>query len=255
MFEHTDIIIVSWNNKTLLNNCISSLLNYTGSPYTIHVVNNGTPNSLDHLVKPNIYVYDTGSNLGWMGGINYVRERVQGPYVLLLNDDTQFIHWDRGWLKRLLLSFSRYSNVGAVGPVSNNVSGIQQINYQAFMPKAHTAPLLIGFCLLTTKENLDSVGWLDTSLCGGDDLDLCIKLQDKGKALIVRRDVTVLHAYAATGKRIHGDYWDSKDHSEAINIDIIKKHGLKRYLAFIYGSSMVQPIIKTENNASLVKSN
>lgn len=251
---HTDIIVVSWNNKDLLTNCLYSILNYSGSPYTVHIVNNGEPNSLDHLVRTNVRVYDTGSNLGWMGGINYVKDKVEGPFVMLLNDDTQFIHWDRGWLKRLLVSFFRYENVGAVGPVSNNVSGTQYINYQTNMPKTHTAPVLIGFCLLTTKENLDKVGWLDASLRGGDDLDLCIKLQDLGKTLIVRRDVTVLHHYAATGKRVHGDYWDSVEHTENIHMDLVRKHGLKRFINFQQGMSMVQPIIK-EPNANLIKSN
>ena len=232
---HTDIIVVTYNNYGLLRHCLYSLILYNGSPYDLHIVNNGTPHTLDNLVKAsgNIHVYDTGSNLGWMGGINFVKDKVKGPFVLLLNDDTQFIHHDWGWLRRLLLPFFSYKNVGAVGPTSNNVGGIQGINVAEFMPRCHNTAWLSGFCLLTKKEYLDKVNWLDESLPGGDDIDLSIKLQDLGLALIVCRDVTVLHHYAATGYKVHGAYWDSIDHTEKINIALIQRHGLKRWLKII----------------------
>ena len=247
-FKHTDIIIVTFNNIGFLTKCLRSIDTcHLGIPYTIHIVNNGVLGSLDSFKDKNTRVYDTGSNLGWIGGINFMQGKVLGPYILFLNDDTQFIHFDKQWLKRLIIPFIKYDNIGATGPVSNNVSGYQQINSVNPVPKMNVSPLLIGFCLLSTKENLDKIGWLDGSLRGGDDLDLSIKLQDIGKSLVTCRNVTVLHHYAATGKRVHGQYWDSVDHGEHIEIDLIKKHGLKRFLKFQSGESMVHANIRNNS--------
>lgn len=238
MLPHVDIIIVTFDNVRYLENCLNTIYTTPEDNYTVHVVNNGKPGSLNHFAKDNTFVHDTGSNLGWMGGINFVRNKVNGPFVLLLNDDTQVIHFD-DFLGKLLAPFTKYSNIGATGPISNNVSGYQFYNSIVPPPKCHSNHALIGFCLMVKKEYLDRVGWLDATLPGGDDLDLSIKLQDIGLSLAVCRDVTVLHFYGATGKRVHGDYWDSLDHGDKINISLIKKHGLKRYLSFMSGESMV----------------
>jgi len=235
---HTDVIVVTYNNEPLLRRCLYSLAAFTGSPFSLHIVNNGdrklaetTMGKVSHLC----HVYDTGKNLGWIGGINYVKDKVKGPFVLMLNDDTQVIDHDFGWLRKLQLPFFLYTNVGATGPISNAAMGLQFINCAEFLPRRHTANVLSGFCMLTKKEHLDKLGWLDESLPGGDDVDYSIRLQDAGLATIVCRDTTVLHTYGATGKRLFGEYWNSTDYTDKINIALIRKHGLKRILENMHG--------------------
>ena len=229
----TDIIIPTFNNFEYLGKCLSSILPYTGSLYKVHIVNNGTPGLLDYLeenteaVKDGVVkVHNTGKNLGWIGGINYVKDVVTGPFVLMMNDDTQVIHHDWAWLRKLQLPFFLYPNVGAVGPISDNVGTIQQMNRG--YGHRHTISWLSGFCLLTKKDILDKLGWLDESLPGGDDVDFSLRLREAELMPVCTRDVTVLHAYGKTGKRLYGDYWDSLSHAEEINMALIRKHGLKK---------------------------
>lgn len=233
---HTDIIVVHYLPETepLLRRCLYSLAAYTGSPYSLHVVNNG-PRPLQNATLSKVshlcHIYDTGKNLGWIGGINYVKDKVKGPFVLMLNNDTQIIDFDFGWLRRLQLPFFLYPNIGATGPVSNAAMNLQFINCAEFLPRRHNSPVLSGFCLLTKKEILDKVGWLDESLPACDDVDFCMRLHDAGYLPVICRDVTVLHSYGATGKRVYNEYWNSQDYADSGNIALIRKHGLKKYLS------------------------
>ena len=221
----TDIIIPTYNNKDYLPSCVKSLLAYTKPGFRIHLINNGVPGSLDaYRDFGSVQVYEVNGNLGWVGGINYLKDRVEGPFVLFLNDDTQFVPYDFGWLQRLQLPFFLYKDVGAVGPISNNVAGTQyMVN---ILGRRHTVGWLSGFCLLTKKEVLDKVGWLDESLPGGDDVDFSIRLKNAGLTILCERDVMVLHKAEVTGKKLYGSYWNSQDYYDALNIALIRKHGL-----------------------------
>ena len=251
------IIIPTFNNEQVFLQCLTSIVNFTeGVDYEVIVVLNGEDYktnkkklmlvgnkpettgfaNVDNTPLDNVRYIKAPSNLGWMGGINLAKNVVKGEYILLLNDDTQIPDFNSDWLLKLKEVLDNYSYCVAVAPVSSNISGEQNTQYSQYIPRRlHKTSFLSGCCVLLKKDTIDKVGWLDENLCGGDDIDLSIRLMDNHGSLFIRRDVHILHKYATTGKKLYGEYWDSRDHSDNIQMDLIRKHGLKRVLLFNRG--------------------
>jgi GT2 family glycosyltransferase/SAM-dependent methyltransferase len=235
--KHTiDIIIPTYNNRSFLQPCLTSFLTNTFGITECHiwVVNNGHKNSCDFIEdNPRITVLQTGGkNLGWEGGLDFALKECKAPFVMFLNDDTYFPSSSRMWLDHLLQGFS-YPKTGAVGPLTNNAMGLQNMltitNWHIV-----NVPYLIGFCMLLKRSVLDEVGGVDLSLPGGDDLDLSIRLKDAGYNLLINRNAFVYHYGFQTGTRLFGDHtvnggWNSYEQYSRTNTALIKKHGLKRW--------------------------
>lgn len=231
------IVIPTWENQKLLEGCLQSLFENTIlREFQVFVVNNGTAGtlqSIDGQMDGRIKVFDMGSNLGWEGGINAVLDKVDTEYIMLLNDDTHIPPNDPIWINKMLSQF-RDENVGAVGPSSNYVMQKQNIFWNG-LPRRMNVPVLIGLCLLIKTNVLKSLGGLGKDLPGGDDLDLSIKLTDMGLKLRCMRDVFIYHHGAQTGRRVYGRYWDSEEHQDKTNIELIRRNGFKKFLHCRFG--------------------
>lgn len=90
------IIIVNYNTKKLLSQCISSIVKMTKDiSYEIIVVDNASKDgSVDMLKKnySNVRVIEAGSNLGFGRANNLGMENAYGKYYLLLNSDTLLLN-------------------------------------------------------------------------------------------------------------------------------------------------------------------
>jgi len=129
--------------------------------------------------------------------------------------------------------------VGAVGPTSNVVMGQQNMGFMPDKMIVQTS-FLIGFCMMIRKSTLIKVGGVDDSLPGGDDLDLSIRLDDKGYILLIDRNVFIYHYGFQTGNRLHGDSmkkngWNNYASTERTNFGLIRKHGFRRWYECLSG--------------------
>ena len=145
----------------------------------------------------------------------------------MMNDDVVFIP-GQGRFWRVLTQHLLDSSVGAVGPCSNFIAGTQSLMHLD-TPLVFNTSLLIGMCLLTKLDVFKEVGMLDASLPGGDDLDFSIRLLDAGYDLRVDRTAYLHHLGQQTGRRVHGEEWDSKWMQEVTNNALIEKHGVKKW--------------------------
>lgn len=246
-----DFICPTWNNGAILRNFSYSLVRNTMEPFRLIIVNNGDSDVAPFL-PPNdsrIVILNAGKNLGWMGGINggleWVLAHDPAKYICFINDDVQIIDHDYGWLTKMLQAFHK-PHVGAVGPVSNQIMGYQHIQHIGLPPYLEAAALS-GMCMLLRRDVIEKVGVLDESLPGGDDVDYSIRVRKAGFKLAICRRTFMLHHYAATGKRVHGEYWDSLAHSEAINNSLISKHGFKAWYSTYTG------VLPGENGFNFIK--
>ena len=223
------IIIPTMDNRAYLEPCLCSLADNTqGVRYQIYVVNNGKPGSCDGLYAPHTIGLDAGGNIGWERALQRGLDMSNSPLVLFLNDDTLFLRSQRDWLKRLVDDLDD-PGVGAAGPSSNMVAGPQSTTQQLTAPR-YRARYLIGFCLLVRRLALDAVGGIDTTLPGGDDIDLSIRLRAAGYTLVCDRSAFVYHYGFRTGVRVHGDHtqpggWNSQEMIGATANALIAKHG------------------------------
>lgn len=232
-----DILIPSWNNPEFLNPCVDSIIK-TGilhSDARLVIVNNGQQRIKDQIgALANIEVLEPGRNLGWEGGLAYALERSEAKFVCFQNDDTFIPKASTMIYQRLLIPFADRS-VGAVGPVTNVAAGQQSI-FHPQSPRIRILPkFLIFFMVMIRREHLDAVGGIDTSLTGGDDFDLSIRMRKAGLKLVVEPDAFVIHHGFKTGTRIHGGHesqggWNSQEMQDRTNQGLIRKHGFKTFI-------------------------
>lgn len=233
-----DLICPSWNNEQYLVPFLNSILPLRGAyPFRLIIVNNGHP-GLRQIIPDMecIKFVQAPDNLGWEGGLKLGLQHSDAEYVMFINDDVHIPTSSENWLRNMLSCF-QYPGVGAVGPTSNCVMGSQAI-WVNINRLYHKVPFLIGFCMLLKRSILDEVGGVDDTLPGGDDLDLSIRLRDKGYHLICDRRAFVYHHGFKTGTRVFGGAeqdggWNSPQMSERTTLALIKKHGLKKWYATI----------------------
>lgn len=92
------IVIVSYNTKKILDDCLKSVIKHTKNiNYEIIVVDNGSQDGSVDLVKSytkkfaQVILVDTKENLGFGIGNNRGVEVARGKHLLFLNSDTLFI--------------------------------------------------------------------------------------------------------------------------------------------------------------------
>lgn len=223
-----DFIVPTWNNPAILKNFLVSLTRNTMEPFRVIVVNNGTTEVYTDIPNdPRVKVLQMDSNKGWMGGVNagikWCLANDPAPFLCWINDDVQILDHDYGWLTKMLKAFEK-PGVGAVGPTSNAVMGYQTTSIIGLPPYIEST-MLSGLCFLVRREVVENIGFLDESLPGGDDVDYSMRVRQAGYRLAICRRTFIMHHYAVTGRRVHGEYWDSREHSEKINAALIHKHG------------------------------
>lgn len=206
----TSIIVVTHNQLQYTRQCLESLRFRTDEPYEMIVVDNGsTDGSIDYLrAQPNVTLIANPDNRGFPAAVNQGLRCAQGRQVLLLNNDTVLT---TGWLRKLLDALYSDPKTGLVGPVSNSVSGFQEIpvSYSdlasldgfAWEQGRHHAgeyievERLVGFCLLIRREVIDAIGLLDERFGIGnfEDDDYCRRAQGAGYRTVMALDSFVHH--------------------------------------------------------------
>ena len=112
------IIIVNYNTKDFLQNCIDSIYKHTSEvEYEILVSDNGsTDGSLAMLSQdyPKVHVIANGKNLGFGAANNRALDIAQGKYIFYLNSDTVLLN---NAVKLFFDYFESHLNekIGAIG--------------------------------------------------------------------------------------------------------------------------------------------
>ncbi len=176
------------------------------------VVDNGSTDATAvELAKyPWIEVLTNRVNQGFAAGCNQGARVARGDVIVFLNNDTIVFE---GWLDELLSPFAD-PQIGAVGPRSNRVSGLQLIedvpyraedmasirDFASTWQRTHSGQIsecarLVGFCLAVRTEVFQAVDGFDEGyVVGGyEDDDLCMKLRGEGLRLMVAHGSFVHH--------------------------------------------------------------
>jgi GT2 family glycosyltransferase len=112
------VIILNWNGRDVLGQCLASLESVTDPPLEITVVDNGSTDSSAGIVRegyPGVELIETGENLLFAAGNNVgIEAALEGgaEFILLLNNDTEV---DPGFALEMLRAFDD-PGVGVAGP-------------------------------------------------------------------------------------------------------------------------------------------
>lgn len=212
MFGLTSIIMLTFNEIWYTRQCLESIRVYTGVPYELVMVDNGsrdgTPQFLTSLQGARVVLNST--NRGFAEGCNQGLAVAEGENILLLNNDTVVTP---NWLANMLGCLYSREDIGLVGPCSNHVGSGNQVevkynNMHEMIRFArsfnvpdpsrwcrHESYWLSGFCLLGKKSVFDRVGPLDERFRTGswEDVDYSVRVTAAGYSLYVAGDVFIHH--------------------------------------------------------------
>lgn len=222
------IVILTFNQLDKTRDCIESIRRHTPEAHEIIFIDNGsTDGTLEWLrelcaCNENYTLIANGENRGFAAGCNQGIEAAKGEYFLLLNNDVVVT---KDWLGGLLECLGLTPNAGIVGPMTNNISGIQQVpgvNYasvselDAFAAefrdrnRHQRIPFrrIVGFCMLFRKSLTDEIGLLDESFGTGnfEDDDLCLRAAIAGYRNVIAGDVFIHHVGSASFRGNNFDY-------------------------------------------------
>jgi len=216
------VIILTHNALDFTRRCADSLLKHTDLRHELIFVDNGstdgTPAYLAELAAADsrTMALFNPTNTGFATGCNQGLARARGRHLVLLNNDTVVT---AGWLEQLITAAEANPRAGLLGPVTNNISGMQKlssVDYDTesltgladfardqaarFKDRTDRTLRLTGFCLLIKRELLARIGGLDERFGLGnyEDNDYCLRAHLAGFESHIVRGLFVHHFGSAT---------------------------------------------------------
>ena len=125
------IVIVSWNTKALLRDCLESICNLSLDA-EVFVADNASSDGSPELVEaafPKVTLIRTGANLGFAKANNLALKQAIGRYWLLLNSDTLV---PDGALEALVAALDAHPEAAVAGSLLLNVDGSLQPSWARF---------------------------------------------------------------------------------------------------------------------------
>jgi GT2 family glycosyltransferase/ubiquinone/menaquinone biosynthesis C-methylase UbiE len=230
------IVIPLYNNLTFTKEFIDSVVTNTSLEYEIIFIDNAsTDETKDYLnsilmSNQNVKVIFNENNLGFPAAVNQGIQVAKGKYILIANND---IVVTEDWLEKLIEVAESDNRIGIIGPISNEVSGIQKdknANYKT-MDEMHVYassvreknnnsilqfPRIAFLCTLIKREVIDKIGGLDERFSPGnyEDDDFCLRAQLTGYKTVIAQDVFI-HHYGSKSFKADGE----KKYAERLKIN------------------------------------
>lgn len=222
------IIIVSYNSKELIENCVSSIKKASADIKSeiIIVDNNSTDGSKEYLpaIFTDVKVIFNKENLGFSKACNQAFKISSGKYLLFLNPDTILsenslsdsisffeIHPDAGAIGVRMINdkekFLKESKRGAPAPAASfyKLFGLSAIfpasktfskYYEGHLPEKenNAVEVLSGAFMMIRREVFEKVNGFDERFfMYGEDIDLSIRILQAGYKNYYLGSITVTH--------------------------------------------------------------
>jgi len=226
------IIIVNYNGKSYLSDCLQSIAAKVSTEHEVIIVDNASSDDSVKYIKDNFpyaKLIINDKNAGFSAGNNLGVSRASGKYVLLLNNDTVIL--DDVQLAIDLFEFNK--GIGVIGcnllygdrrlqfsygyehtPLRIALSWIGLKKY-VFLPSVFRREEMRTSCygkaqsnvgwvsgafLMTRKILWDSLGGMDDNyFMYVEDVDFCKRIRKNGYRIFYTPDVKVIH-YEGGGK-------------------------------------------------------
>ena len=223
------IVILSWNGSQMLRSFLPSVLKYTEEEAAVYVAGNGSEdNTLEVLATsfPSVKVIPLDKNYGFAEGYNRALQEVKADYVVLLNSDVEVK--DR-WLTPLVAFMDAHPEVAACQPKIKSWREPKNFEYAGAaggfvdcygypfcrgrifnsVEEDHgqyDTPMKVfwatGACLFIRLQDYREAGGLDARFFAHmEEIDLCWRLNARGREVWCIPESTVYHVGAATLKR------------------------------------------------------
>lgn len=224
------IIIVNWNNKDILRDCLSSIYNtHNVSKYEIIVVDNNSEDGSVELIKnefPHVVLLVNEQNLGFARANNQAIKIARGNYILLLNNDT--VVTNAYCFDRMIELMEKNPQVGILGCKLLYPDGTLQscgesfpsvwgiFKSQILFTKTwkrfgknkpgdnlfKEVDFICGACLMTGKKILNQVGlFKEEYYMYGEDVEFCYRVHRAGYIIGALTDESIIHLHSKSTEK------------------------------------------------------
>lgn len=220
------VLIVNWNGKAVLRNCLASLASgQDGIRIETIVVDNASADASAEIIPtdfPDVQLIRNPDNRGFAAANNQAAAKATGRYLLFLNNDTVV---PPGALFKLASFLDTHPQVAAVGPKLIGADGLPQrsgrnlptlraLMHRGVLPVRWThlfasqyrdyrhtfdanlsgaVPQLAAAALMVRREAFEKArGWDESFKFGVEDVDLCLRLAEYGQIYYLA-DTSITH--------------------------------------------------------------
>jgi GT2 family glycosyltransferase len=227
------IVIVNWNTRDLLSDCLSSVLaGLVGLEAEVFVVDNASIDGSQEMVIrdfPEVQLIRNAQNMGFAAANNIALRIARGRHVLLLNSDT-VVHGHV--LSAAVAWMDTRPSVGLMGPRILNADGSPQVSATAFpslgmlalqtlgvtripqfdsyrltaWDRRETRPVdvISGCAMLVRRTAMIDVGLLDESFFFfGEETDWCRRFSMAGWAVVFAPVGEITHFGGGSVRRLN----------------------------------------------------
>lgn len=218
------VIILNYNGKDYIEECLDSVLCQTYENYEIIVVDNastdGSKEILRQKYQDKIRLIENAENFGFARGNNIGFEKAGGDFIALLNNDAVA---DSRWIEELVSAVKRsdhsfgmwaskilfYDNRRMIDTAGhliypdglNRGRGRGEIDAGQY-DKEEEVFFPSGCAALYLKKMIDKIGFFDPDFFAyGDDTDIGLKARIAGWKCLYVPAAAVFHRYSATTGR------------------------------------------------------
>src|SRR3989344_2170440 len=221
------VVIVNWNTKKLLENCLISIFKFTKNlSFEVIVVDNNSHDASSQMVAkkfPQVKLIKNQENLGYAKANNQGIRLAKGKYILLLNSDTYLVE---NSFKKLANLAGSLKNLGALGPLLLNPDkSIQQsvgffphlpqiiwwmsfiddlpggtflkpyhVDHDSFYKNQHEVDWITGAAFLIPKKVVGKIGMLDEKIfMYGEDFEWCFRIKKAGFKVYFSPSAKIVH--------------------------------------------------------------
>ncbi|MFH1429008.1 MAG: glycosyltransferase family 2 protein [Candidatus Margulisiibacteriota bacterium] len=204
------IIIVSYNNKQLLGQCLDSIYKnaHRGQEPEIMVVDNNSQDGTVDFVREKfsrVRLIVNPKNEGFARANNQGIKIASGKKILLLNNDTIILN---DALEKMMAYLDAHPETGLIGPKLLNQDRTVQAQGSILGPhfwnstKPIETKFLRGAALMMTSGVLDKVGLLDEGFFFyNEDIDFCWRVIIAGYKVVYYPDAEIVHYGGKTSWR------------------------------------------------------
>ncbi len=214
------IVIVNYNGKGFITQCIESVVKQVKCAYEIILVDNSSTDGSPELVErlfPEVRLLRSSENLGFSKGNNLGCARAKGKYLLLLNQDTILLTDIRPAIEAL----ENDASAGAVGakmlgrdkdyrlsaglfPTPLRMFRLSSLyikdghfrngDFPSSVKQRYAVDWVEGSFVLTKSKVWKEAGGLDDGyFMYGEDVDFCMKLKKMGYSVLYCPSVSYIH--------------------------------------------------------------
>ncbi|MBZ0220322.1 MAG: glycosyltransferase family 2 protein [Candidatus Methylomirabilis sp.] len=236
-------VIVNWNTKDLLRDCLESIRKTVRIPFETWVVDNGSSDGSVRMVRerfPEVKLIQNAENLGFARANNLALKRISGKYAVLLNSDTVL---KENAIESLVDCMEMNPRAGVCGGSLLNEDGSMQ-NSIANFPTLATELLnksilrrlfpkrfpgkengaargiqqvesIVGACMVVRKKAMEEAGLLDEDYFFFlEETDWCLRFREKGWDVLHNPAAEIYHLQGGSARKVpvraRTEYWRSR---------------------------------------------